>query len=119
MNLTACLADEAINHFGEYLIAAPQLTQDALVLELHSGVTLQARFASASEYSIHWRLDATELRIDTAPLHRELASFPSHLHAADGSIQIDPLTRPGQDPWVNLQAVLRAILLDPHLNQSR
>ena len=118
MNLTARLAEETVTHFGEHLTGAPQLTHDALVLELDSGVTLQARFASAAEYSIHWRLDAAELRIDTAPLHSGLASFPNHLHAADGSIQADPLTRPGQDPWENLQAVLRAILKDPRLDRS-
>jgi len=115
MNLLTRLADEAVSHFGERLAGAPRLTHDALIIDLDSGVTLQARFASAAEYSIHWRLETTELRIDTAPLHSGLASFPNHLHAADGSIQADPLTRPGHDPWDNLQAVLRAILDNPHL----
>jgi len=117
MSLTARLAEETVSHFGERLACAPQLTHDALVLELDSGVMLQARFASATEYSIHWRQDNAELRIDTAPLHSGLTSFPNHLHAADGSIQADPLTRPGQDPWENLQTVLRAILKDPLLDR--
>jgi hypothetical protein len=118
MSLAARLAEETISRFGKHLTSAPQLTQDALVLELDSGVTLQARFASATEYSIHWRHDTAELRIDTAPLHNGLASFPNHLHTADGSIQADPLTRPGLDPWQNLRAVLQAILSDPRLNRT-
>ena len=119
MSLTARLAEETVTHFGEHLTGAPQLTHDALILELDSGVVLQARFASATEYSIHWRRDAAELRIDTAPLHGGLASFPNHLHAADGAILADPLTRPGNEPWQNLRAVLDAILADPLLETAR
>ena len=119
MNLHGLLADEVVNHFGERLTGAPQLTHDALTLELDSGVAVQARFASATEYSIHWRQDTAGLRIDTAPLHTGLASFPNHLHMPDGSVLADPLTRPGNDPWENLQAVLRAILQDPALPGCR
>lgn len=117
MSLLAHLAEEAVSQFGERLADAPLITHDALILVFDSGVTLQARFASAAEYSIHWRLDGTELRIDTAPLHPGLASYPSHLHAADGSIQPDLLTLPGQEPWENLQAVLVTVLRDPLLSR--
>ena len=107
------LAEEIVSHYGERLARPPQVTQDAVTLELDSGLIMQLRFASAEEYSIHWRVGGQERRIDTAPLHPGVGSFPNHLHGADGAVHPDTLTRPGQAPWDNLRVVLDAVLADP------
>jgi hypothetical protein len=112
MTLHAQLVDAIVHHCGERLAQPPQLTQDALTLEFDSGMLMQLRFASAEEYSIHWRFGDRELRIDTAPLHPQLASFPNHLHDADGVVRADTLTQPGRAPWENLRAVLDSLLGD-------
>jgi len=113
MTLHATLADEIVSRFGEHLDGAPRIGQDALTLHFQNGLVLQARFASPEEYSIQWRAGDTEQRIDTAPLHPELASFPHHRHAADGTAGPDNLTQPGRAPLENLSAVIAAILSDP------
>lgn len=113
MTLHATLADEIVSHFGEHLDGAPQLGQDALTLHFQNGLVLQARFASAEEYSIQWRFGEAELRIDTAPLHPELSTFPHHLHDSQGNLHPDPLTVPGRPPRDNIRAVLDIVLKNP------
>lgn len=113
MTLHAALADEIVSRFGEHLDGAPRLGQDALTLHFQNGMVLQARFASPEEYSIQWRFGEAEWRIDTAPLHPGLSTFPHHLHDSHGKIHPDPLTIPGRSPWDNLRAVLNVVLEKP------
>jgi len=113
MTLHATLADEIVSRFGEHLDGAPRIGQDALTLQFQNGLVLQARFASPEEYSIQWRFGEAELRIDTAPLHPGLSTFPHHLHDSQSRIRPDPFTIPGRSPWDNLRAVLDVILENP------
>lgn len=118
-NLHPMLADLVEREHAERLAVPPQLTQDALTLVLKNGAVLTVRYAADEAYSLRWRTglgpDAVELGIDTAPLHPQLATFPNHLHGADGRIVADPLTRPQAAPADNLLAVLRALEADPLL----
>lgn len=119
MNLHPPLAAAIADGFAASLATPPQLTQDALVLQLTNGVTLTVRYAAADAYSLRWQLGTgettAELGIDTAPCHPELATRPNHLHLADGRVVADPLTRTDAAPADNVAAVLRAILQDPLL----
>lgn len=110
MNLHARLAEQVIEEIGARLQGMPSVSHDALTLELDNGIVLQARFAGPGEYSIQWRHGNTEQRIDTAPLHPDLASFPNHRHPSDGPVCADHLTRVDRSPWDNLLAVLKALL---------
>ncbi len=101
--------------FAGALAGRPELCQDALLVRLDNDAVAELRFFSADEYSIGWRWGDAELRIDTAPVHPGLATFPNHLHDAEGAIRPDPLTRPGAEPWDNVRAVLGALLKDPLL----
>lgn len=118
MSLHLDLAARIDDTFGAHLETPVEVKLDALIARLDNGVILEARIAAADAYAIAWIWGEAELRIDTAPLHRELGSFPNHLHAADGSLQRDPLTRCGAEPWDNLRAVIGAILADPLLATS-
>ncbi|SMB27029.1 conserved protein of unknown function [Sterolibacterium denitrificans] len=91
------------------------LHQDALLMNFDTGLALEARFASAEEYTINWLWGDARLRIDTAPLHPELATCPNHFHDVDEQVRPDPLTRPGASPWENLGKVIDALLVDPLL----
>jgi hypothetical protein len=111
------LAQRVAARFSASLAADPRLSQDALTLRFADGLAVELRFASAQEYSIHWAWGDAELRIDTAPLHPGLASFPNHLHDHEGACRADPLTVPGREPWENLERVLEAVLADPLLRR--
>lgn len=105
--------------FGARLSAVPELHQDALLVGLDNGVRLEARFATADEYAISWLWGEAELRIDTAPLHAGLETFPNHLHDAQGELRADPFTRPGDAPHENLRRVIEALLDDPLCGTDR
>ncbi len=117
MNPLPEIAERLIEHYGERLSETPALAHDALTARFDNGLVLDLRIASAEEYSLRWHHDGQTLAIDTAPLHPELATFPNHLHGADGSAHPDPLTRPGAPPWDNVHAVLGRILDDPLLQE--
>lgn len=109
------LKDRIDRHFADQLDAPTQLLQDALLLRLGNGLTMELRFASADEYAMVWQWGDAQLRIDTAPLHPQLATFPQHLHVLNGGVCADPLTLPGRAPWDNARALIEAVLADPLL----
>lgn len=115
MNPLPEIAERLIEYYGQHLNDAPALAHDALTARFDNGIILELRFASAEEYSLRWHHDGQTLAIDTAPLHPGLATFPNHLHGADGIARPDPLTHPGAAPWDNVRAVLGRILEDPLL----
>ncbi|TDR81531.1 toxin-antitoxin system TumE family protein [Paludibacterium purpuratum] len=95
-----------------------QLLQDALLLGLPTGTTVQIRATSDDDYSFEWQWGDLALRIDTAPLHSALATFPNHLHRPDGTVAADPLTRPGHPLLDNVIGLLRSLLHDPLLGHD-
>ena len=117
--LHPALKDAIDREFAMVMAEPAELCRDALVVRLHNDVAIELRIASANEYSIGWRWGEVELRIDTAPLHRQLATFPNHLHDGEGQVRSDPLTRPGNDPWGNVRGVIAALLEDPLLENQR
>jgi hypothetical protein len=117
MSLHLDLASRIDESFGERLEGPTEVKLDALIVRLDNGVTLEARIAAPNAYAIAWAWGEAELRIDTAPMHKDLATFPNHLHAADGSLHHDPLTRCGAAPWDNLSAVINCVLTDPLLER--
>jgi len=109
----------AIDAAFEHDLSAPvELCRDALVVRLNNEAVMELRFASAAEYSIGWRWGEAQLRIDTAPLHPQLATYPRHLHDSEGRLRPDPLTRAGDDAWRNVRRVIASVLRDPLLQAS-
>lgn len=115
MSLHLQLKEQLEAAYGEHLPAGVELHQDALMLNFDTGLAMEVRFASADEYAIHWLWGDAQLRIDTAPLHADLATIPNHFHDLEGEVRPDPLTRPGLEPWKNLQSVIDKLLIDPLL----
>ena len=89
--------------------------QDAMIVHLKNGVTLDVRYAAADAYSLRWVYGDAESGIDTAPLHQGLASYPNHMHEAGGRIIADTITHPDASPQDNLQKLIRALLDNPML----
>jgi len=119
MSLHIELADRIDRTFGARLPQPVEHKQDALVVHLGNGVTLTVRYAANDAYSLRWNFGDAELGIDTAPLHRELATFPNHLHDASGNLHADPLTHPEDSPAENLARVIEALIVDPLLDRYR
>ena len=101
--------------FGNDLASPIEQKQDALVIHLKNGVTLNVRYAAPDAYSLRWVYGDAESGIDTAPMHQGLATFPHHFHDASGHIIADPITRPGAPPEDNLHKLISALLDDPML----
>ena len=119
MSLHVELAEHIDRGFSTRLPRPVEHKQDALVVHLENGVTLTVRYAASDAYSLRWTCGDAELGIDTAPLHRNLATFPNHLHDASGTLRPDPLTRPEDSPTDNLARVIEALIADPLLERYR
>lgn len=115
--LHATLAETLGSDFASRLAHPPVLHQDAVVFALDNGTALTVRYAAADAYSLRWQHAGCDCGIDTAALHRELATFPNHLHDAAGRLRADPLTDPAAAPADNVARVLRALLADPALTE--
>ncbi|MDO9387076.1 MAG: hypothetical protein Q7T65_10270 [Thiobacillus sp.] len=99
--------------FAGDLASPVEQKQDAMIVRLENGVTLEVRYAEADAYSLRWIYGDAESSIDTAPLHHGLETFPNHFHDAGGHIVADPITRPDALPEDNLQKLIRALIDDP------
>lgn len=109
------LKDRLETDYADRLTELPRLAQDALLLSFDTGLMMEVRYFSSSEYAIRWSWGEAEFCIDTAPVHSNCGSFPNHLHRDDGAVTADPVSRPGTDCWSNFSAVVDALLADPLL----
>ena len=101
--------------FAAQLAQPVELYRDALLVRLKNEVVLELRMADDAQYSIAWRWGDAQLRIDTAPLHPQLATAPRHLHDSEGRVRPDPLTLAGDDAWGTARRVIAAIVHEPLL----
>lgn len=115
MMLHLQLKEQIEGHFAAHLDREVRLLQDALQLSLKNGVEVEIRYLEPATYSIHWFYGEAEFRIDTAPLHLGLKTFPNHLHGSDGNVRSDHLTVCGAEPWRNVCAVMEALIENPGL----
>lgn len=92
-----------------------RLAQDALLLSFDTGLMLEVRYFSSDEFSVHWTWGGAELRLDTAPVHTVLPSFPRHVHREDGTVTEDPVGVYDPDPWISFARLLDVLLATPLL----
>ena len=118
MSLHLELRERIEEAYGDSLDGEVRLTQDALLVLFDGGLAVELRYLDPREYSLQWAWGDAELRIDTAPLHGGLPTYPNHLHDADGRLRADPVTVPGRDPWKNVQALLDRLQEDPLLEST-
>lgn len=116
MTLHLELRDAVEARYGDALEGPVDLRQDAMILRLGNGVTMEVRFAAEDAYSIRWIAEDREFCIDTAP--RKDVPGASHYHNHKGQVLPDPLTRPGADPADNLARVIDAVLVSPMLEEG-
>ena len=105
-------------YFAAHLSAEIVLYQDALHVYLVNGVEIEIRILDDSQYSFVWHWGDAKLRIDTAPIHQLLSTFPNHLHDNDDRLLPDPITIVGDTPWHNVQKLLARLIVDPLLQAA-
>lgn len=115
MSLHHMLKERIGSHYARQLEREPQLRQDALQLHFDSGLVMELRYINSLEYSLQWLWGDAELCIDTAPMHKDLTTFPNHLHDAEAKLRPDTMTVPGRDPWENVRHLIDRLLEDPLL----
>ena len=113
MSLHLSLKEKIESQYAAQLEGETVLKQDALLVHFGEGLMLEIRYLNPDEYVIGWSWGEALLRVDTAPLHPNLKTFPNHLHDAEGVIRADPFTSPGREPWDNVRILVDALLKDP------
>ncbi|NJD52481.1 MAG: hypothetical protein FIB07_06380 [Candidatus Methanoperedens sp.] len=74
------VAQCAQEHFLNILSEAPIIYSDKVRLVFVDGSYMDIRYPVDSKYSFHWQREDEMIRIDTAPHHRKLSTFPRHMH---------------------------------------
>ncbi len=118
MSLHLELGELIGREFADALASPVEHKQDVLIVRLANGTALDIRYAAPDAYSLRWTHDGREAGIDTAPLHRNLATYPNHLHDAAGNLRDDPLTRIDAAPEDNVRQLIRALIDDPALGTA-
>ena len=80
MHRLIIIAQCAQEHFFEILSETPIIFSDKVRLVFIDGSFMDIRYPVDSKYSFHWQRDNEMIRIDTAPHHRQLSTYPRHMH---------------------------------------
>lgn len=80
MHRLIIIARSAEEYFSDILSEAPMIYSDKVRLVFIDGSYMDIRYPVDSKYSFHWERESEIIRIDTAPHHRQLSSYPRHMH---------------------------------------
>ncbi|MFA4955602.1 MAG: DUF6516 family protein [Candidatus Methanoperedens sp.] len=80
MHRLIIIAQCAQEHFSDILGEAPIIFSDKVRLVFVDGSYMDIRYPVDSKYSFHWQRENEMIRIDTAPHHRKLSTYPQHMH---------------------------------------
>jgi len=69
----------ASDEFSEIIVDA-ELHADRVRLILIDGSWIDVRYPVKDKFSFHWQRDDKIYRIDTAPHHKGIRTFPRHIH---------------------------------------
>ncbi len=68
------------------------------------------RYPVDSKYSFHWQLKDEIIRIDTAPYHRQVSTYPRHMHIGkEDNVVEDSVTEIGNTVEENVKCVLEFV----------
>ncbi|MCX9010072.1 MAG: DUF6516 family protein [Candidatus Methanoperedens sp.] len=100
----------AEENFSDILNEAPVIYSDKVRLIFVDGSYMDIRYPVDSKYSFHWQLKESIIRIDTAPHHRQLSTYPRHMHAGDeDNVVEDTITEINNTVEENVKCVLRFV----------
>lgn len=102
------LATIVEKEFKEILTRRPVMTETFLRLYLIDNSFIDIRYPKEDKYSFHWQKGRDSVRINTAPHHPEIPSFPRHIHTKE-EISADEITDINFSPQENLRRFLEYV----------
>ncbi len=107
MHRLIIIAQCAEEHFSDILSEAPIIYSDKVRLVFIDGSYMDIRYPVDSKYSFHWGREDGIIRIDTAPHHRQLSTYPRHMHLGkEENVVEDSVTRVNNTIEENVKGVL-------------
>jgi hypothetical protein len=110
MHRLIIIAQCAHEYFSDILSEAPIIFSDKVRLVFLDGSFMDIRYPVNSKYSFHWQLEDEMIRIDTAPHHRQLSTYPQHIHfGKEENVIEDSITKIDNTIEENVKSVLRFV----------
>lgn len=107
MHRLIVIARCAEEDFSDIIIEAPIIFSDKVRLLFVDGSFMDIKYPVDSKYSFHWQLEDEIIRIDTAPHHRQVSTYPRHMHIGKGkNVMEDSVTEIGNTLEENVKCVL-------------
>ncbi len=92
------------------IVRGVEVHDDRLRLYLQREAILEVRYPVENKYSFHLRINDEIYRIDTAPHHPGIPSYPRHIHFKREEVVVeDRITSFGNTPAENFRKVMRWI----------
>ena len=86
------------------VVADATLYPDRLKLILVDGSWIEVRYPVEHKFSFHWQRGERVYRIDTAPHHREVRTYPRHIHlGSEDNVVEDFVTERATSPEENFR----------------
>jgi hypothetical protein len=105
----------ATDEFSD-IIANAELYADRARLILIDDSWIEVRYPVADKFSFHWQRRDKIYRIDTAPHHRGITTFPRHIHfGSEDNVLEDDVLEANVSPEENFRkfmAWVKAVLSD-------
>ena len=110
MHRLIIIAKCAMEHFPDILNETPIIYSDKVRLVFVEGSYMDIRYPVDSKYSFHWQREDEIIRIDTAPHHRNLSTFPRHMHIGKEDYVVeDSVTKIDNTIEENVKCVLEFV----------
>jgi hypothetical protein len=89
------------------IVAGMEIFDDRMKLVFSDGSEMTVMYPVEAKYSFHWQRKDGIVRIDTAPHHHGVKTFPNHIHfGSEKDVREDTTTDPGVPPEENFKRVL-------------
>lgn len=108
MHRSIVIARCAEDHFLDIIREAPLIYSDKVRLIFIGGSFMDIRYPVDSKYSFHWQLKDEIIRIDTAPHHHKVSTYPRHMGTEENVVD-DSVTRAGNTMEENVMSVLEFV----------
>jgi len=104
------IARYAQTYFPQILKESPIIFTDKVRLVFIDGSYMDIRYPVDSKYSFHWQMKTEIIRIDTAPHHRNISTYPRHMHSGtEENVIEDYLTEISNNMEDNIESVLNFV----------
>ena len=101
------LAMLAKEEFMDILLNPPEIFEDRIRLKLIDGSLMIIRYPLENKYSFCWQREFEMYRINTAPHHKYISTFPRHIHdGSEDNVIEDRITSFENTPEENMRNVL-------------